>query len=127
VLSYLERLLGLLLAGGTDAQGAARAADILVAPVSYAAIEAEVRGIDPSGLARQTAAGFARLPADRFPLISAHIDELAARDADDRFRFAIDVVLDGVLARSARRTTAGPPSSARSGDGAPRSATASRS
>jgi AcrR family transcriptional regulator len=102
-LRLLENLLGILLAGGLDAQDAAWAADILAALVTYAAIEAELRRTDPSALAAEITANFARLPADDFPLITAHAAQLVAGDADERFRFAIDVVIDGVLGRATRR------------------------
>jgi hypothetical protein len=46
---------------------------------------------------------FAGLPPDRFPLIAAHAAQLVAGDGDERFRFAVDAVLDGVVARAARR------------------------
>jgi AcrR family transcriptional regulator len=99
----LENLLGILLAGGLEAQDAAWAADILAAQVTYAAIEAELRRTDPSALAAEITANFARLPSDDFPLITAHVAQLVAGDADERFRFAIDVVIDGVLGRASRR------------------------
>jgi hypothetical protein len=99
----LENLLGILLAGGLGAQDAAWAADILAAQVTYAAIEAELRRTDPSALAAEITANFAGLPADGFPLIAAHAAQLVAGDVDERFRFAIDVVIDGVLARASRR------------------------
>ncbi len=102
VLELLENLLGLLLAGGIKAQPAAWVADILAAQITYAAIEAEVRGTDVSALVEEVAANFARLPADRFPLITAHAAELVTGDVDERFRFAIDAVLDGVLAQTTR-------------------------
>jgi len=46
---------------------------------------------------------FAGLAPDRFPLIVAHAAQMVAGDGDERFRFTIDVVVDGVLARAARR------------------------
>ena len=95
--------MGILLAGGLDAQDAAWAADILAAQVTYAAIEAELRRTGPSALAADITAKFARLPAGDFPLITAHAAQLVAGDADERFRFAIDVVIDGVLGRASRR------------------------
>ena len=98
----LENLLGILLAGGLDAQDAAWTADILAAQVTYAAIEAALRRTDPSALAAEVTANFARLPADDFPLITAHAAQLVAGDVDERLRFAIDVVIDGVLRRSPR-------------------------
>jgi hypothetical protein len=92
-----------LLAGGLGAQDAAWAADILAAQVRYAAIEAGLRRTDPSALAAEITANFARLPADDFPLITAHAAQLVAGDTGERFRFAIDVVIDGVLGRASRR------------------------
>jgi AcrR family transcriptional regulator len=102
VLRTLENILGLLFAAGFDAQEAAWTADVLAAQVTYAAIEAEARGAGIDTLAEQAAANFQRLPADRFPLITSHIAELVAGDVDERFRFAIDAVIDGVLARKGR-------------------------
>jgi AcrR family transcriptional regulator len=99
----LENLLGILLASGLDAQDAAWAADILAAQVTYAAIEAELRRTDPSALAAEITANFARLPPDDFPLITAHAAELVAGDVDERFRFAIDVVIDGLPRRASRQ------------------------
>jgi hypothetical protein len=92
-----------LLAGGLDAQDAAWVADILAAQVTYAAIEAELRRTDPSALAADITANFARLPVGDFPLITAHVAQLVAGDVDERFRFAVDVVLDGVLGRASPR------------------------
>jgi len=46
---------------------------------------------------------FAGLPPDRFPLIAAHAAQMVAGDGDERFHFAIDVVVDGMIARAARR------------------------
>ena len=102
-LLFLENLFGILLAGGLEAQDAAWAADILSAQVTYAAIEAEVRHADSDTLAAEVAVDFARLPADRFPLITAHVAQLVAGDSDQRFRFGIDTVIDGVLGRSTPR------------------------
>jgi AcrR family transcriptional regulator len=99
----LENLLGILLAGGLDAQDAAWAADILAAQVTYAAIEAVLRRTDPSALAADITANFARLPAEDFPVITAHAAQLVAGDVDERFRFAVDVVIDGVLGRASRQ------------------------
>jgi hypothetical protein len=43
------------------------------------------------------------LPAEDFPLITAHAAQLVAGDVGERFRFAVDIVIDGVLGRAARR------------------------
>jgi AcrR family transcriptional regulator len=95
----LEHLFGLLLAGGIGPQDAAWTADLLMAQVTFAAIEAEARGRDAATLAQEVRATFAGLPTQEFPLITAHVSELVAGDVDERSRFAIDTVLDGVLAR----------------------------
>jgi AcrR family transcriptional regulator len=102
-LRLLENLLGILLAGGIDPQDAAWAADVFAAQVTYAAIEADVRRIDSTELAREISTRFAALPPEQYPLITAHTAQLVAGDGETRFRFAIDVVIDGLLARNARR------------------------
>jgi len=71
--------------------------------VTYAAIEDDVRRADRYTLADELHAMFTSLPADQFPLVTAHAAQLVAGDGDERFRFAIDVVIDGMLARAARR------------------------
>jgi AcrR family transcriptional regulator len=101
-LLVLENLLGLLLAGGLDPQDAAWAADIFALLVTYAAIEADVRRADHREQAGELSQTFAGLPPGRFPLITAHAAQLVAGDGEERFRFATDVVLDGLLARAAR-------------------------
>ncbi|MEO8887821.1 MAG: TetR/AcrR family transcriptional regulator C-terminal domain-containing protein [Jatrophihabitantaceae bacterium] len=105
-LDLLENLLGILLAGGLDAQDAAWTADIMAAQITYAAVEAESR--DPGALADEVTANLARLPADRYPLITAHAVQLVAGNADERFRFAIDAVTDSALARASRTPSATP-------------------
>ena len=110
VLLLTENLLGILLAGGLDPQDAAWACDLFVGLVMAAAREDDVRR--PRG--RSDGASrpkhvdtlyktFARLPPDRFPLIAAHAAQMVAGDGDERLRFATDAVLDGMLARAARR------------------------
>jgi AcrR family transcriptional regulator len=101
-LLHQENLLAILLAGELDPQDAAWAADILAALVTHAAIEDDLRRADRQELAGQLHQLFAGLPADRFPFITAHAAQLVAGHSDERFRFAIDVVIDGLLARAAR-------------------------
>jgi AcrR family transcriptional regulator len=102
-LRLLENLLGILLAGEIDPQDAAWAADMFAAQVTYAAIEDDTRRIDSNELAREISARFATLSPEQFPLITAHSARLVAGDSSTRFRFAVDVVIDGLLARNARR------------------------
>jgi len=109
ILRLMENLLGILLAGGLDPQDAAWACDIFVLLVTAVASEDDVRRArGRSDDARREQVDelyrtFAGLPPDRFPFVAAHAAQLVAGDGDERFRFAIDVVIDGVLARAARR------------------------
>jgi AcrR family transcriptional regulator len=103
VLRLVENLLGILLAGGLDSQGAAWASDVLVLLATAAAIEADVRSADPQEQADELYGTFTGLPPERFPLITGHAAQLVAGDGDERFGFAVDVVVDGLLARAARR------------------------
>jgi AcrR family transcriptional regulator len=110
VLLLAENLLGILLAGGLDPQDAAWACDILVLLVTAVASEDDVRRArgrsDDSGRqghVDEIYSTLARLPPDRFPLITTYAAQMVAGDGDERFRFAIDVVVDGMLARAARR------------------------
>jgi AcrR family transcriptional regulator len=110
VLRLTENLLGILLAGGLEPQDAAWACDLFVSLVTAVAREDGVRRPrgqsdvhDRSRQADELYETFAGLPPDRFPLLVAHATEMVAGDGDERFRFAIDVVVDGVVARAARR------------------------
>ncbi|HEY3980307.1 MAG TPA: helix-turn-helix domain-containing protein [Streptosporangiaceae bacterium] len=93
-----ENLLGILLAGGLDPQRAAWATDVFAALVTHAAVEDDVRRTGHQELGAELHQTFAGLPADRFPLITAYATQLVAGDAGQRFRFAVDVVIDGLLA-----------------------------
>jgi AcrR family transcriptional regulator len=95
----LEHLLGLLLAGGLEPQAAAWTADMLAAQVTFAAIESDLRRRDTGTLVDEVTANFARLPAEQFPLITTYATQLVSGGVEERFHFAIDVVIDGVLAR----------------------------
>jgi AcrR family transcriptional regulator len=97
----LENLFGLLLTGGLAPQDAAWTADTLVAQVTHAAIEAEQRHTSADELASEVAANFALLPAEQYPLITAHTEALASGSFNERFRYAIHIVIDGALARTA--------------------------
>ena len=110
VLLLSENLLGILLGGGLDPQDAAWACDILVLLVTAAASEDDVRrarGRSDEDHRREHVEGlyetFAELPPDRFPLLGAYAAQMVAGDGDERFRFAIDVILDGVVARAGRQ------------------------
>jgi AcrR family transcriptional regulator len=108
VLRLTENLLGILLAGGVDAQNAAWACDIFVSLTTAVASEDDVRrarGGDHEDRGQQVEElyeTFAGLPPDRFPLLAAHAAQMVAGDGDERFRFALDVVIDGVVAQAGR-------------------------
>jgi AcrR family transcriptional regulator len=108
VLRLTENLLGILLAGGLDPQDAAWASDLFVLLVTAAAHEDDVRRPRGAKVDRREQVDhlfetFAGLPHEQFPLIVGHAAQMVTGDADERFRFAIDVVIDGVVARAARR------------------------
>jgi AcrR family transcriptional regulator len=107
VLQLTENLLGILLAGGLAPQDAAWACDIFVLLVTAAAREDDVRrpggGSDPGGRQEQVDriyATFAGLPPDQFPLLTSHAGEMVAGDGQERFRFAVDMVTHGLVARA---------------------------
>ena len=94
-----ENLLAILLAGGLRPQDAAWTADTFTALVTHAAIEDDARGAGRPELAGELYQLFTGLPRDRFPVITAHAAQLVAGTSGERFRYAIDVVIDGMLAR----------------------------
>jgi AcrR family transcriptional regulator len=108
-LAFVENLLGILLAGGITAQDAAWACDILNMIVTATASETDLRhaaghsteSFRSAAVARMYAV-FAGQPPERYPNVVAHASQLVAGEGDDRFRFAIDTFLDGLVARSAR-------------------------
>ncbi len=104
----VENLLGLLVAGGIARQDAAWACDILMLIVTATASEADVRRATGQTFDDDTVerlrASFAGLPPERYPNVVGHASELVAGSGDDRFRFAIDTFLDGLVARSASGT-----------------------
>ena len=108
ILRWVENLLGILLAGGFDPQDAAWTCDIFVSLVTALASEDDVRrASNRSDNERREQADklyetFAGLPPDRFPFIATHAAQMVAGDGDERFRYAIDVIVDGVVARAAR-------------------------
>ena len=108
VLRLTENLLGILLSGGLDSQDAAWISDIFVSLVRVAASEDDVRRAGRSDDDRRQQVNdlyetFAGLPPDRFPLIAGHASEMVAGDGDERFHFAVDALIDGVVSRAARQ------------------------
>ena len=105
VLLLAENMLGILLAGGLHPQDAAWACDILPLITVASAVETatyQERGAEQGAVAGEIAAVFTTLPADRYPNLVRVGDDLVSGDGDERFRFAIDTFLDGLVARAAR-------------------------
>ncbi|MGW2649710.1 TetR/AcrR family transcriptional regulator [Streptomyces sp. NPDC001393] len=100
-LCLLENLLAILLAGGLAPQDAAWATDILATLVNHAAIEAEARPVGHREQAEDLYRHFTAQSPDTFPLITAHAAQLVAGDVEERFRLAVDAVIDGFLTRPA--------------------------
>jgi AcrR family transcriptional regulator len=97
---FVENLLGILLVGGLHPEDAACATDIFAMIVIHTAIEADTRHANRH---EQADRPFTTLPPGQFPLITAHAAQLVAGDSQQRFHVTIDVVIDGLLARTASR------------------------
>lgn len=103
-LAVADTMMGLMIAGKVEPQRAAWAIDNLFMIVTADATENDIerelaaqgphKAIDHDRL-HDT---FLALPADRFPHIAAHADALVNGDGDDRFHFAIDNYMRGLLA-----------------------------
>ena len=100
-----DYMMGVLLAGGITPQDAAWACDILPLLTTASAMETAVhidRGNTVEATVERLDAVFSALSADRFPNIAKYGDVLVSGNSDERFTFAIDVFLDGLVARAAR-------------------------
>lgn len=111
VLLLSERLLGLLRAGGIADQDAAWAVDVLSLLVASVAVEEDIwrqRGAEQGGAASEEAtvaqvrAVFAKLPPEHFPLLTSMAGVLTAGGGDDRFEFAVTLLVEGLKAVSRR-------------------------
>jgi AcrR family transcriptional regulator len=104
-LRFADNLLGVLLAGGVTPRDAAWACDILPLITVASAVETatyQERGAEQGAVVDEIAAVFTTLAPDRYPNLSRLGEELVSGDGDERFRFAIDTFLDGLVARSQR-------------------------
>jgi AcrR family transcriptional regulator len=104
-LRVADNLMGLLLAGGVTPRDAAWSCDVLPLFVTASAVETatyQERGDVPGDVIEKIQAVFTTLPADRFPNLARHGEDLVSGDGDQRFHFGIDLFLDGLVARSQR-------------------------
>ncbi|HEY6932571.1 MAG TPA: TetR/AcrR family transcriptional regulator [Marmoricola sp.] len=105
VLMVSERLLGLLRAGGVPDQYAAWSVDVLSLLVASVAVEEDIwrqrgGGASEEAVVAEVRTVFARLPAEHFPLLSSMADVLTAGDGDERFDFAVTLLVEGLKAVS---------------------------
>jgi AcrR family transcriptional regulator len=104
-LRVADNLMGLLLAGGVTPRDAAWSCDVMPLFVTASAVETatyQERGDVPGDVIEKIQAVFTTLPADRFPNLARHGEDLVSGDGDQRFHFGIDLFLDGLVARSQR-------------------------
>jgi len=97
----LERYLAVLVAAGLPKRVIAHAADMFALYVGGFAFEESMQ-VPPLGDERagqdQLAAYFRSLPPDEFPSLVALADDLTAGDNDERFEFALDLLVRGLEA-----------------------------
>ena len=96
-LPVLERNLAVLAASGLPAQVVAHAVDMFSLYVGAFAFE-ESMARDPQAEAGQFAEYLRSLPPDQFPVLTGLADELVAGDADERFEFALELLVRGLEA-----------------------------
>ena len=104
-LRFADNLAAVLLAGGVTPRDAAWACDILPLITVASAVETatyQERGDERVEVAGELAEVFTTLPSDRYPHLARLGEHLVSGDGDERFRFAIDTFLDGLVARAQR-------------------------
>ncbi|HTU29895.1 MAG TPA: TetR/AcrR family transcriptional regulator [Solirubrobacteraceae bacterium] len=97
-----DHLLGLLLAGGVTPQDAAWGIDILPLITTATAVETDVhRALGHTGeeTVERIQATLSAMSPDRLPNLLRYGEELVSGDGDQRFHFAIEVFLAGLVAR----------------------------
>lgn len=106
---YTEWHLSILRSGGLTDRVAALAGDMLFLHIGAFSYEESVGLAVPTGgdmsphdFIGELRAYFASLPEDRFPNLSQLAGELTTGGRDVRFEFALDVLLDGLVAQSQR-------------------------
>jgi AcrR family transcriptional regulator len=107
-----ETLMSLCLAGGVPAQAAAWFCDLFGLYIGAVAVEESIwvdrardagaDAPDHSALDGQLGDYFSSLPPDRFPLLSSLAREMVTGDGEDRFEYALDILIGGLKAYSAR-------------------------
>jgi AcrR family transcriptional regulator len=109
-LRILDAILGLLAEGGLDRATASWAADLLVLYVTAIAAEQTERP-SPTESVGSIAQAVARASAGEYPHVHAAREELVSGEGEERFAWAIEVLLTGILQRPVRRASAKRPPS----------------
>ncbi|WP_433194198.1 TetR/AcrR family transcriptional regulator [Nocardia sp. CA-107356] len=103
-LQIVERLLALLAEGGVDALTNSWAVDLIYLHMSAQAAEQSVyntKDTNEQDYVAEVAQRFATLPADRYPTLVAMRDQMLAGDGDERARWALRALVNGILATPA--------------------------
>jgi AcrR family transcriptional regulator len=109
----VERILGILLAGGVDDQSAAWFIDVVFLYVNAASLETAIyaeAGVTEDDVDRSVRQNFQRLDPAEFPHLTSLFGPLFTGDGDERFSFGLRLMIDG-LTRSG--DTGSPPASRR--------------
>src|SRR5262249_39455637 len=104
-LRIVDTVLGLLEEGGIDRATAAWAVDLLLLYVTAIAAEQSDRP-SPTDALGPVAQALARAPADQFPHVHAASTELVSGEGEERFAWAIEVLISGILERPRQRASA---------------------
>ncbi len=100
-LQIFERLLALLAEGGIDPQTNSWAVDLIYLHISAQAVEQSVcntKDANEQDYVAEVARCFAELPADRYPMLVAMRAQILAGSGDDRSRWALRALVNGILA-----------------------------
>jgi AcrR family transcriptional regulator len=101
-LTYSERVLAILRAGGLPDDLAVLGNHLLIASVNGFTLD-ETGPAEPSGWSEEAAGAvrdyFQSLPGDRFPNLTAVADQFTGRDNDEAFDLLIDIFVRGLAAR----------------------------
>jgi AcrR family transcriptional regulator len=102
-LAVTETMLGLLREGGIDDASSAWGVDLLAVYVTATAAEQSIYhemlagSQTEAGLLAQVERAFRSLPADRYPLVLELQPQLLTGSGDERQRWGVDVILNGML------------------------------
>ncbi len=109
----VERMVGILRAGGVADQSAAWFVDVVFLYVNAASLETSIyaeAGVTEDDVDRSVRENFQRLDPARFPHLTSLLEAMFTGDGDERFSFGLRLMIDG-LARA--RDTGSPPASRR--------------